>query len=158
MRIALGADHRGFEYKEKIASLLKEIGHTVKDFGVFSGTERVDYPDYGLPAARAVSNGECDRAILICATGVGMCIAANKINGVRAAICNDLFTTVMSRKHNNANVLCIGADVESQDPLEERMKLWLTTPFEAEERHIRRLDKMLTIENENGAQHIGNNR
>ena len=158
MRIALGADHRGFKYKEKIASLLREMGHIVKDFGAFSDTKSVDYPDHGLPAARAVGNGECDRAILICATGVGMCIAANKINGVRAAICNDLFTTVMSRKHNNANVLCVGADVASQDPLEERIKVWLTTPFEAEERHIRRLGKMLAVENENNAQHIVNNR
>ncbi|MGR3311682.1 MAG: ribose 5-phosphate isomerase B [Candidatus Brocadiales bacterium] len=158
MKIALGADHRGFKYKEEITRLLTKVGHVVKDFGVFSDTQPVDYPDYGLPAARAVSNGECDRAILICATGVGMCIAANKINGVRAAICNDLFTAVMSRKHNNANVLCVGAEVVSQDPLEERIKLWLTTPFEAEERHIRRLGKMVASENENNARYAANNK
>lgn len=157
MRIALGADHRGFKYKGKIANLLREIGHTVKDFGVFNDAQPVDYPDYGLPAARAVGSGESDRAILVCATGVGMCMVANKINGVRAAICNDLFTTVMSRRHNNANVLCIGADVASQDPLEERIKLWLTTPFEAEERHIRRIDKMVAIENENNRSFLGEN-
>ncbi|HHT9127118.1 MAG TPA: ribose 5-phosphate isomerase B [Candidatus Brocadiia bacterium] len=158
MRIALGADHRGFKYKERIASLLREIGHIVKDFGTFSDTQSVDYPDYALLAARAVSNEECDCAILICGTGVGMCITANKVNGVRAAIGNDLFTTIMSRKHNDSNVLCIGADVASQDPLEERVKLWLSTPFEAEERHIRRLGKMVAVENKNNTQQISNNR
>jgi ribose 5-phosphate isomerase B len=158
MRIALGADHRGFKDKERIISFLKKIGYTVKDYGVFSGTPAVDYPDFGLPAARAVSNGECDRAILICATGVGMCITANKINGVRAAICNDLFTTEMSRRHNNVNVFCIGSDVVPQDPLEERLKIWLTTPFEAEERHIRRLDKTLAVETENSVQHLENSK
>lgn len=156
MRIALGADHRGFKYKERIAGYLKEAGYAIKDFGALSDTRSVDYPDYGLPAARAVSNGECDRAILVCATGVGMCITANKMNGVRAAICHDLFTTEMCRRHNNANVLCVGADVVPQDPLKERIKLWLATPFDAEERHIRRLDKMVALENENVAQYTTN--
>ncbi len=144
MKIALGSDHRGYEAKELIKSLLQRSGHEVIDFG--TNESRVcDYPDFGIPAALAVSKGEADRAVLICGSGVGMSITANKISGIRAALCQDELTAQMSRKHNNANILCLPAMLVN-DPLITRIaESWINAEFEGG-RHIRRVDKMMAAE------------
>lgn len=149
MKISVASDHRGFEFKKRVMKMLTEMGHTVEDFGVMSSAESVDYPDFGLKASRAVGTGECDRGILICGTGIGMSLVANKVKGVRAALCHNLYTVEMSRRHNDSNVLCIGADVVDGDLLEQKVKLWLDTPFEGG-RHARRVEKIMEVENGSG--------
>lgn len=146
MKIALASDHRGFEFKKRLIAQLTQMGHTVKDCGAMAGDKSVDYPDFGLKASRSVGSGECDRGILICGTGIGMSLIANKVKGVRAALCHNLYTVEMSRKHNDSNVLCIGADVIEEDLLEQKVKLWLETPFEGG-RHARRVEKITDAEN-----------
>ena len=146
MKIALASDHRGYKLKEKIKLFISSSGHIVNDFGPTNGNESVDYPDYGIKVASAVGSGESERGILICGSGIGMSLTANKINGVRAALCHDLATTEMSRRHNNANVLCIGADVVKEGQIEKQIDLWLKTEFE-KGRHERRVDKVMNIEN-----------
>src|SRR5438445_12684971 len=110
MRIAVGSDHRGFEVKRRIVALLQRFNHEVRDFGPAS-SESVDYPDFAFEVARAVSEGQVERGILVCGTGIGMCIAANKVKGVRAAPCHDSITAELSRRHNDSNVLCLSADL-----------------------------------------------
>ncbi|MEB2309071.1 MAG: ribose 5-phosphate isomerase B [Candidatus Brocadiaceae bacterium] len=149
MKIALASDHRGFDFKKHIASMLTQLGYTVKDFGTNKNNESVDYPDYGLYAARAVGLGECERGILVCGTGIGMSLIANKVKGVRAACCHNLYTAEMSRRHNDSNVLCIGADIVDEELLEQKVKLWLETPFEGG-RHARRVGKITELENGEG--------
>lgn len=149
MKIALASDHRGFDFKKHIASMLTQLGYTVKDFGTNKNNESVDYPDYGLYAARAVGSGECERGILVCGTGIGMSLIANKVKGVRAACCHNLYTAEMSRRHNDSNVLCIGADIVDEELLEQKVKLWLETPFEGG-RHARRVEKIMEVENGEG--------
>ncbi|GJQ22915.1 MAG: ribose 5-phosphate isomerase B [Planctomycetia bacterium] len=149
MKIALASDHRGFDFKKHIASMLTQLGYTVKDFGTNKNNESVDYPDYGLYAARAVGSGECERGILVCGTGIGMSLVANKVKGVRAACCHNLYTAEMSRRHNDSNVLCIGADIVDEELLEQKVKLWLETPFEGG-RHARRVGKITELENGEG--------
>lgn len=146
MNIALASDHRGFEFKKRLITLLTQMGHTVKDFGVMAGDQSVDYPDYGLKASRAVGSGACDRGVLVCGTGIGMSLIANKVKGVRAALCHNLYTVEMSRRHNDSNMLCIGADVIDGELLEQKVKLWLETEFEGG-RHARRVDKIMDAEN-----------
>lgn len=146
MKIAIASDHRGFEFKKRVISMLTQAGHEVIDFGTSNDNESVDYPDYGIKAARSVGSGECDRGILICGTGIGMSLVANKVRGVRAAVCHNLYTVEMSRRHNDSNVLCIGADVVNEELLEQKVKLWLETPFEGG-RHARRVDKITNVEN-----------
>jgi len=146
MKIALASDHRGFEFKKKIGTFISDIGHEVIDYGTSNGKDSVDYTDYGLEAARSVSTGESDRAVLVCGTGLGMSLIANKVRGVRATVCHDLHTVEMSRRHNDANVLCLGADVVDQGLLEKKIKLWLETPFEGG-RHARRVGKIIEAEN-----------
>lgn len=148
MNIALASDHRGFEFKKRLITLLTQMGHTVKDFGVMAGDQSVDYPDYGLKASRAVGSGACDRGVLVCGTGIGMSLIANKVKGVRAALCHNLYTVEMSRRHNDSNMLCIGADVIDGELLEQKVKLWLETEFEGG-RHARRVDKIMDAENGN---------
>ncbi|MEE9605759.1 MAG: ribose 5-phosphate isomerase B [Candidatus Scalindua sp.] len=145
MKVALASDHRGFEFKNMITTFLSNLGHEVIDYGTSNGTESVDYTDYGLKAARSVSRGESERAILICGTGLGMSLVANKVKGVRATVCHDLYTVEMSRKHNDSNALCLGADVVDENLLEKKIKLWLETPFEGG-RHARRVGKIMDIE------------
>ncbi len=145
MKIALASDHRGFEFKNVIAKHLLDMGHEPVDFGTKNGTESVDYTDYGIHAAKAVASGECDRAILVCGTGLGMSLIANKVKGVRATVCHDLFTVEMSRRHNDANVLCLGADVVNLDLLEQKIKLFVETEFEGG-RHARRVGKIMDAE------------
>ncbi|MCF6158334.1 MAG: ribose 5-phosphate isomerase B [wastewater metagenome] len=146
MKIALASDHRGYELKKRIASVLTQMGYTVMDFGTMNGNESVDYPDFGIKAARAVSTNQCDRGILICGTGIGMSLIANKVKGVRAAVCHNLYTVEMSRRHNDSNMLCIGADIVDEELLEQKIKLWLETPFDGG-RHARRVEKIMNIEN-----------
>ena len=138
MKIALGADHGGFEYKNKISDLLKKEGYDVTDFGTYS-KESCDYPVFAKKVAEAVSTGVCDRGILICGTGIGMSIVANKFKGIRAALCSDTFSAKATREHNDSNILCMGERVITFDKAEEITRIWLETEFSGEERHIRRI-------------------
>jgi ribose 5-phosphate isomerase B len=146
MKIALGNDHRGVAYKHRVAAVVTGMGHEVIDFGATSAAS-VDYPDYALPVAKSVAAGEAERGILICATGHGMCIAANKVHGVRAANCRDVVDSEMSRLHNDSNVLCLSADLVGEDLMERMVRVWLETRFEGG-RHARRLDKIAKFEHE----------
>jgi len=145
MKIAIGSDHRGFDAKKRIMALLEKLGHEVNDVGPF-GNESVDYPDFALQVANAVGTGQVDRGILICGTGIGMCIAANKVSKVRAAPCHDSITAEMSRRHNDANVLCLSADLLGDELIDRMIRIWLSTGFEGG-RHARRVDKITRYEN-----------
>ncbi len=144
MRIAIGCDHRGRDLKKAIKGLLAELGHECADMGVHRA-KSVDYPDVAVKVARQVSKDKADRGILICGTGIGMCISANKVQGIRAANCNDIFSARRSREHNNANVLCIGSDMLGESLALDIVKTYLSTKF-AGERHQRRLDKISALE------------
>jgi len=144
MKIAIGSDHRGFDAKRRIIALLKQLNHEVLDVGP-QGNESVDYPDYALQVAQSVGAQRVDRGILICGTGIGMCIAANKVRGVRAAPCHDSITAEMSRRHNNANVLCLSADLLGDELMNRMVRIWLETDFEGG-RHARRVEKIVRFE------------
>lgn len=144
MKIALGADHAAFDLKSRVAGLLRELGHEPVDVGCHS-TESCDYPDYAYAAAKAVSDGRCERAVLMCGSGIGMEIVANKVAGVRAALVHDLEAAELSRRHNDANALCLGARVTNAERAAEIVKKWLTTPFEGG-RHERRVQKIREID------------
>jgi ribose 5-phosphate isomerase B len=144
MRIAIGTDHRGFSIRSKVVELLQRLGHEVEDVGAFS-PEAVDYPDIAAEVAGRVSHGRCERGILVCGTGLGMCIAANKFHGVRATPCHDDLTAELSRRHNDSNILCLSADLLGERLIDRMIELWLNTPFEGG-RHARRVDKILDIE------------
>lgn len=144
MNIAIGADHGGYHLKEEIKAVLADLPVTVEDVGC-DGTDSVDYPDYALPVAEKVAAGEADRGILICGTGLGMAISANKVKGVRCAAVSDTYSARMSREHNNANVLALGERVIGPGLAAEIVKVWLETPF-AGGRHERRVSKMRAIE------------
>ena len=149
MKIAIGSDHAGFGLKEEVRGLLSAGNLEVIDCGT-DNTSSVDYPDFGEKASRMVSTGQVDRGILICGTGIGMSMVANKFPNVRAALCNDLFSAKMSRLHNDANVLVLGGRVIGKDLAAEIVRTWLDTPFEGD-RHMRRLQKIKKIEdNVNG--------
>ncbi|MDO9111722.1 MAG: ribose 5-phosphate isomerase B [Desulfatirhabdiaceae bacterium] len=137
--IILGCDHAAYDLKEYLKTLIKQKGIEIKDIGAHSA-EAVDYPDFGFQVAGAVSTGEYSRGILLCGTGLGMSIVANKFSHVRAALCNDLFSAIMSRRHNNANILVMGGRVIGDVLAKEIVTAWLQTPFEGG-RHQRRLDK-----------------
>lgn len=144
MKIAIGSDHRGYLAKEKIKGLLTELGYEVLDFGTDS-TKSFDYPDAALPVAQAVSEEKVERAILLCGTGLGVSISANKVAGIRAALCHDELTAQMSRQHNDANVLCLAADLIGEALLRRIVEVWLETAFEGG-RHTRRVQKIMEIE------------
>jgi ribose 5-phosphate isomerase B len=144
MKIAIGSDHRGHDAKRRIATLLPQLGHEVLDLGP-DASDSVDYPDFAFQVAQAVSSGRVDRGILICGTGIGMCIAANKVKGVRAAPCHDSITAEMSRRHNDANVLCLSADLLGDELIDRMVRIWLTTEFEGG-RHARRVEKIARFE------------
>jgi ribose 5-phosphate isomerase B len=137
VRIAIGSDHAGFEYKEKIKELLASLGHEVRDFGTFS-TEPVDYPLFIRPTAQAVAASECERGIVLGGSGNGEAIVANKVHGIRCALCWSLETARLARQHNDSNVLSIGQRMIPEDLALEIVKIWLETPFEGG-RHIRRI-------------------
>ena len=141
MKIALGSDHGGYALKCDIIQLLEKLGHEYKDFGCYS-TESCDYPDFGEAAARAVASGEYDRGIVICTTGIGISIAANKVQGIRCALCGDCFSARATRQHNNANVLALGALVTGPGLELEIVDIFLDTPFSEEERHRRRVSQL----------------
>ena len=145
MKVAIASDHRGHAMKEKIAALLREQGHEVFDMGTNS-TKSCDYPDIGYKAARAVAGGEIDRGILVCGTGIGMSIVANKVAGIRAAVCTDELTAQISRRHNDANVLCLAADVLGDDVVRRIVRGWMETEFEGGGRHARRVAKIAAVE------------
>jgi ribose 5-phosphate isomerase B len=144
MRIAIGSDHRGFAVKTKLVELLKRLNQEVVDAGPNSN-ESVDYPDIASIVASQVSEGKVDRGILVCGTGIGMCIAANKFPGVRAAPCHDDLTAEMSRRHNDLNVLCLSADMLGERLIDRMVEIWLNTEFEGG-RHARRIEKIATME------------
>src|SRR5437762_10623010 len=144
MKIAIGSDHRGYDAKRRLLPLLQQLGHEVLDLGP-EGSESVDYPDFAFQVAKAVGEGRVDRGILVCGTGIGMCIAANKVKGVRAAPCHDSITVEMSRRHNDANVLCLSADLLGEELIGRIVRLWLETEFEGG-RHARRVAKITRYE------------
>jgi ribose 5-phosphate isomerase B len=144
MRIALGCDHRGLDLKRAIITFIQELGHNYHDFGTYD-TEPVDYPDIARAVAEAVASGGFEHGILICSTGIGMSIAANKVKGVRAALCHDSFTAQRARQHNDANILCLrGENIEVNSAL-EIVRIYLSTAFEGG-RHIPRLEKVKALE------------
>ncbi len=144
VKIAIGCDHAGFGLKEEIIPLLRGMQAEILDCGT-DGVQSVDYPDFGQKVSQLVSSGGAERGILICGTGIGMSMVANKFPGVRASLCNDLFTARMSRLHNDANILVMGGRVIGKDLAAEIVKTWLATAFEGA-RHLRRLDKIKKIE------------
>ena len=145
MKIALGSDHGGYALKCDIIQLLEKLGHEYKDFGCYS-TESCDYPDFGEAAARAVASGEYDRGIVICTTGIGISIAANKVAGIRCAHCTDPLSAEMTRRHNDANALCMGGRVVGAGLACQLVDIFLNTEFEGG-RHQRRIDKLTALEN-----------
>ena len=147
MKIGIGNDHSALELKAEIIELLKEKGHEVVDNGTNS-PESCDYPVYGEKVGRAVASGEVERGILICGTGLGISLAANKVKGVRAAVCSEPFTAKMSRAHNNCNILAFGARVVGAELAKMIVETWLDTEFEGG-RHQRRVDMLMDIENRN---------
>jgi len=146
MKVAVGCDHRGFALKERVMAILTRQGYFYYDFGCYN-QDPVDYPDIALKVAQVVAQGEFDCGILICSTGIGMCIAANKVKGIRAALCHDEFTVRRAREHNNANILCLGGEVVKERGVEDIIHTFLTTPFEGG-RHIPRLQKIAAVERE----------
>lgn len=143
MRIAIGCDHRGLDLKKEVIKLIAAAGHSYQDFGCYN-TDSVDYPDIAGKVGKAVAKGEFERGILICGTGIGMCIAANKVKGIRAAQCYDNFCATRARLHNDANILCLGAE-ESHMEINEIVNTFLTTDFEGG-RHQQRVDKIKALE------------
>lgn len=146
--IALGCDHAGFELKQAIIKHLDERKIEYKDYGTYS-EDSVDYAVYAEKTALAVANGECELGLLFCGTGVGISMAANKVRGIRAACCSDLFSAEMTRRHNDANILCLGGRVVSPEKATELVDIFLDTPFSGEERHARRIAQIADIENRN---------
>ena len=144
MKVAIGADHGGYRLKEDIKGLLEDLGVDYKDFGAHS-TESVDYPDVALPVAQSVADGLFDRGILICGTGIGIGIAANKVKGIRAALVHDTFSAHASREHNDANILTMGERVIGPGLARDIVTIWLATDFEGG-RHERRVEKIMAIE------------
>ena len=144
MRIAIGSDHRGYNAKEKIKAMLTSLGHEVLDAGADSPSS-CDYPDAAYPTCKAVTSGGSDVGILLCGTGIGMSIAANKVRGIRAAVCHDELTAAMSRRHNNANVLCLPADLIGEELTRRIVEVWIKTGIEGG-RHDRRVEKISDYE------------
>ncbi|MCI9581219.1 MAG: ribose 5-phosphate isomerase B [Oscillospiraceae bacterium] len=144
MNISIGCDHGGFALKENIRAYLEEQGHTVTDVGCKS-LESCDYPDFGAAAARLVASGACERGIVICTTGIGISISANKVKGIRCALCGDAFSAEMTRRHNDANMLALGAGITGPNLAQKIVEVFLSTGFEGG-RHARRVDKLMQIE------------
>lgn len=145
MRIAVASDHGGFNLKTEIARLLEELGHDCQDFGPYD-QRSVDYPDYAAKVAQAVAGGRFERGILVCGTGQGMTMTANKVKGVRAALCHDVYSARMSREHNDANVLCLGQRVIGSGLAGDIVRTWLEAGFSDQDRHHRRVGKMMAVD------------
>lgn len=146
MKVAVGCDHGGFVLKDAVISTLEELGAQVVDFGTYS-TESVDYPVYGKKVADAVASGECDLGVVMCGTGIGISIAANKVKGIRAAVVTNEFMAEMTRRHNNANVIALGGRVITPEEAKVLVKAWYTAQFEGG-KHQKRIDMITEIENE----------
>ncbi|MGC8721858.1 MAG: ribose 5-phosphate isomerase B [Caldisericaceae bacterium] len=144
MKMAIGSDHAGFRLKEIIKEYLIKLNYSVEDFGTHS-EDRVDYPDYAFPVAEAVARGDFDVGILICGTGIGMSITANKVKGIRASLCNDIYTAHAAKEHNDANILCMGGRVIGDEVAKEIVNTWLNAKFEGG-RHSQRLSKISNYE------------
>lgn len=142
--IAIASDHAALEMKQIIMGLLDDMGLEYKDFGTYT-TDSCDYPIYGARAAHAVADGTCDRGILICGTGIGMSLVANKVKGIRCVACSEVFSAELSRLHNNSNMIAIGARVLGSEVAKQIVRVWLTTPFEGG-RHQRRVDMISAVE------------
>ncbi len=145
MKIAIACDHGGLTLKNLVAEYLEKAGHEVVDFGTTT-PDSCDYPDFGLKAAEAVASGECERGIVVCTTGIGISIAANKVPGVRCALCSEPLSAKMTRLHNDANMLALGGAFVGVNLAYEIVKVFLETPFSEEAKHQRRIDKITAIE------------
>ena len=145
MKIALGCDHGALELKNKVAKHLESKGYEVKDFGTYT-PDSCDYPDFAAAAARAVASGECEKGIVMCTTGIGISIAANKIKGIRCALLSDVMSARLTREHNDTNMMALGAGVVGPNLALEIVDTWLTTPFSGDARHQRRIDKVMALE------------
>jgi len=150
LRVAIGADHAGYAMKEELKDVLREEGIEFLDVGTMNGDESVDYPDFAEAVARKVASGEFDRGVIVCGTGIGVAIAANKVRGIRAANCNDTVCARLSREHNDANVLTVGSRIIGPAVAREILKTWLRADFEGG-RHSRRINKISEIEERSGA-------
>jgi len=148
--IAIGCDHAGFELKQQLKAQLEAWGHSVIDFGAHDA-QPSDYPEVSFEVARAVAAGRCQLGVLICGTGIGTQIAANKIPGIRAAVCHDCYSARVARAHNDANVLCLGARVIGAELARELLRIWLDQSFSGEQRHARRLAKVAALERDRSA-------
>ena len=146
MRIAIGADHGGYPLNERVSEELRAAGHELIDFGTHVGSRPDDYPDYALKVGQAVQKGEAEIGILICGSGVGAAVAANKLNGIRAALCGDTYSGHQSREHDDCNVLCLGARVVGEELALDIVRAFVAARFSGEERHKRRLEKIDAIE------------
>ena len=144
MKLAFGSDHAGFQLKTTLMEYAKELGHEVEDFGCISG-ERSDYPDFGYLAAKAVTDGRCDRGVVICYTGIGISITANKVPGIRCALCSESYSAFLTRAHNDSNMLAMGAGFTGAALAKEILRVWLSTEFEGG-RHKTRVDKIMAYE------------
>ena len=146
-RIAIGSDHAGFDLKEVLAHAVQKWGYEIHDYGTYS-PDPVDYPDSVRPVAEAILKGECSEGILLCGSGVGACVVANKFPGIRAALCHDTYSAHQSREHDDCNILCMGPRVIGEKLALEIAQTWLKAKFSGEERHTRRLNKLKAIERE----------
>ena len=146
MKISLACDHGALALKRAVRAHLEALGHEVVDFGTDT-PDSCDYADFGIPAAKAVASGDCERGILLCTTGIGMCMSANKVRGIRCALLSDLMSARLTRQHNDANVIAMGAAVLGEKLALEILDVFLTTDFEGG-RHQRRIDKFMALENE----------
>ncbi len=147
MKIAIGCDHGALELKNVLLDHLRQAGHQVEDFGTYT-KDSCDYPDYCAQAARAVAAGDCDRGIVLCTTGIGASITANKIKGVRCALLGDLLSARLTREHNDTNMMALGAGVTGENLALAIVDTWLETPFSEAPRHQRRIDKVMALEKE----------
>ena len=145
MKIALGCDHGALALKNALIPHLEEKGYEVKDFGTYTA-DSCDYPDFAAPAAKAVASGECDKGIVLCTTGIGVSITANKIDGIRCALLSDPWSAKMTRLHNDTNMMAMGAGVVGENLALEIADIWLGTEFSGDERHQRRIDKLMALE------------
>ena len=145
MKISIGCDHGALALKNKLVAHLQNKGHEVKDFGTYT-LDSCDYPDFAAAAAKAVASGECDKGIVLCTTGIGVSITANKIDGIRCALLSDLMTARLTREHNDTNMMALGAGVVGEMLALQIVDTWLDTPFSHNERHQRRIDKVMALE------------
>ncbi len=145
MNISIGCDHGALALKNKLVAHLQNKGHEVKDFGTYT-LDSCDYPDFAAAAAKAVASGECDKGIVLCTTGIGVSITANKIDGIRCALLSDLMTARLTREHNDTNMMALGAGVVGEMLALQIVDTWLDTPFSHNERHQRRIDKVMALE------------